>query len=619
MLRTLLLSIGLVVSICCCAQTAEDTLFRFAHISDTHIGNHTAAADLENTIKDLNGQQDIAFVIISGDITEFGSGEELKTARALFDQLKKPWYIVPGNHDTKWSESGGTVFRQIFGSETFSFEHKGWLFIGTNCGPNMRMGPGQVPRENLVWMDSVLRAHPNKQQPVFFVNHYPLDDGLNNWYEVLDRFKERNLKAVLCGHGHRNRKMNFEGIPGIMGRSNLRVKDSVGGYNIVTITSKALYYNERRPGVATMPMWCTVSMEEKVMPQWESNPKRPDYSANDQYKTVKEKWVIQEDADIGSGVGIYKQSLIYTTTGGWIKAVNTANGKLLWSYRTNGKIYATPLVMDQLVVVSGTDGNVYCVNAKNGKLQWSHATGYPIVSSAAGWKDRVIIAGSDGHCRALALQSGKVLWDYDSVNNFVETTPLVNDGKVYFGSWGNVVYALDVQTGKPAWTWKNGHTNRMFSAAACWPVIAGNQLFIVSPDKYMTALNKENGAVIWRQFDSLHFVRESMGIAKDQGQVYVKTMQGKVLAIDATAAERKITWVSPEALGYEICPSPINENNNAVFVPTQSGMVYALQKQDGALMWKHKISNCLINTVQPLNAHTIITSSMDGKLVCLEF
>src|SRR5690606_10113737 len=133
---------------------------------------------------------------------------------------------------------------------------RGFQFIGTNSGPNMRMSPGQVPRENLVWLDSLFKAEPD--MPLISINHYPLDDGLNNWYELIDRLKTRNVQLALCGHGHSNRIMDFEGIPAVMGRSNLRAKDSVGGYNIVRIDDGKADFQIRRPGVSTMAVWASV-------------------------------------------------------------------------------------------------------------------------------------------------------------------------------------------------------------------------------------------------------------------------------------------------------------------------------------------------------------------------
>ena len=127
------------------ALAQNEGTFQFALVSDTHIGGDSADVDLRRTVKDINDNDSLAFVIISGDLTEFGSDLELLLAKKILDGLNKPRYIIPGNHDTKWSESGAESFRRVTGSEAFAFLHNGYLFIGTNSGPNMRMGPGRSP------------------------------------------------------------------------------------------------------------------------------------------------------------------------------------------------------------------------------------------------------------------------------------------------------------------------------------------------------------------------------------------------------------------------------------------------------------------------------------------
>src|SRR5690606_15199005 len=135
----------------------------------------------------------------------------------------------------------------------------------TASGPNMRMSPGQIPRENLVWMDSVFKAHPDTSHPLIFINHYPLDSALNNWFEAIDRLKTRNIRLAFCGHGHQNRLYNWEGIPGVMARSNLRTSEPVGGYNIVTIARDSAFFQVRRPLERTEDKWSKISMGFKTV------------------------------------------------------------------------------------------------------------------------------------------------------------------------------------------------------------------------------------------------------------------------------------------------------------------------------------------------------------------
>src|SRR5215203_6158685 len=143
--------------------------FRFAFISDTHIGaaNGGAEEDLRRTVADINSMSDIAFVVLTGDITELGTDAELKLAKEILDGLKVPYYIIPGNHDTGWSESGGLSFTRAFGYDKFFFEHNGIHFIGCASGPYVRMSDGHVPRNAVNWMKEQLKQ-TDKNEPLIF-------------------------------------------------------------------------------------------------------------------------------------------------------------------------------------------------------------------------------------------------------------------------------------------------------------------------------------------------------------------------------------------------------------------------------------------------------------------
>ena len=169
---------------------AQTKTFRFAFISDTHIGSPDGHAeeDLRRTVADINAMNDIAFVVITGDITELGTNTQLILAKQILDSLNVKYYIIPGNHDTGWSESGGLSFNRTFGNDKFLFDYAGIHFIGCASGPYFRMSDGHVPRNAVNWMKEKL-ANVKNNEPIIFLNHYPLDNGLDNWYEVIDLLK----------------------------------------------------------------------------------------------------------------------------------------------------------------------------------------------------------------------------------------------------------------------------------------------------------------------------------------------------------------------------------------------------------------------------------------------
>ncbi len=600
--------------LCYAGTTVAQQSFKFAQVTDTHVGGATGAEDLRHTVADLNQRADIDFVILSGDVTEFGSDEELQLAKQILDSLQKPLYVIPGNHDSNWSESGANSFRQIFGVETFFFEHKGYQFMGTTSGPNMRMSPGQIPRENLVWMDSVFQAHSDTSSPLIFINHYPLDSSLNNWFEAIDRLKTRNIKLALCGHGHQNKLYDWEGIPGVMSRSNLRAKEDVGGYNIVTIARDSAFFQVRRPLVHTEAIWLKVSLglNKSFLAQ---DVKRPDYTINSSYSD-NVLWEYQDHGDIGAGMDTDGKLIFAVNTVGEIYALDGHNGKRIWSFKTGGKIYSTPAYARGVVVVGSSDHYIYGLDSKVGKLLWKVETDKAVLGSPVIDKNKVYIGGSDRTFRCLDLKEGKLLWGFDQVKGYVSTRPTLAGNMVIFGSWGNGFYALDKRTGKVVWEWDNGHRNRMFSAAACYPVVANGRVFIVAPDRYMTALDLGDGKVIWREKKEGVRVRESIGLSPDRKFVYAKTMDGELIGVSVQKDSMSIDWMSELKLPYEIAPTAIFSSSSLTFVPSHNGLLSAVDPKTGKLKWQYKISNGMINPLL-IGKSSVIVSTMDGKIVSL--
>jgi outer membrane protein assembly factor BamB len=135
----------------------------------------------------------------------------------------------------------------------------------------------------------------------------------------------------------------------------------------------------------------------------------------------------------------------------------------------------------------------------------------------------------------------------------------------------------------------------------------------------MTAFEANTGNIIWRKQMPDIRIRESIGMSADSILVYGKTMEGNVYGISTSQSEMFPAWESEVRLGYEICPTAIIENNKTVFIPTQSGVTVALDRDDGKVLWKHKTSNCLITNLLPVNKHQLLVTTMDGKVSLLEF
>ncbi len=599
-----------------CLAHAQVKPFRFAFLSDTHIGspNGSAEEDLRRTVADINAMKDIAFVVLTGDITELGTNEELKLTKQILDSLNVPWYIIPGNHDTGWSESGGVMFTTVFGYDKFSFEYNGIRFLGCASGPYVRMSDGHVPRDAVNWLDKELKQ-VKKDQPVIFLNHYPIDNGLDNWYEITDRLRKHNTWAILCGHGHANKSMNFEDIPGVMGRSNLRARDNEGGYNLVDVRSDSILFTVRRPVSGDKRKWTAVKVETRTYDLNKKFP-RPDYSINEQYSHVKRVWEFSSDANIISTPAIAAGKVFVGNQNGVMTCFDEKTGKSLWAYKTAGSVFSSPAVAKGLLLFGSGDNHIYALNNNTGKQVWKYKTGAAVLGSPVVSGDTVFIGGSDHSFLAINISNGKLIWQFNGLNGPVVSTPLLYEDKVIFGAWDRNLYAISRSKGELFWKWNNGSTVRNYSPASCIPVAADGVVYVVAPDRYISAIDAKEGKTLWRNNDAT--VRESIGMSADGKWVYGKTMQDTIVAYKTSSDKQSAAWKMHCGFGYEHVPSMLIEKDGLIFFGTKSGVVYCIDPATQKIIWAHKIDNSMVNTVRVIDKHTVLAATMDGKLVILK-
>ncbi|MBV9987177.1 MAG: PQQ-binding-like beta-propeller repeat protein [Chitinophagaceae bacterium] len=589
--------------------------FRFAFISDTHVGSPDGRAeeDLRRTVNDINQMNDIDFVVITGDITELGMDSEIRLAKQILDGLRPKYYIIPGNHDAGWSESGGMGFGQVFGSDKFIFEHNGIVFLGCASGPYVRMSDGHIPRDAVNWMDAELKKiDPSK--PVIFLNHYPIDNALDNWYEAIDRLKLHNTLAILCGHGHSNHALNFEGIPGVMGRSNLRAKAVYGGYNLVDVRTDSMIFSERTPGIATKAPWARVKLENHRYTA--DNYERPSYKVNDSFPAVKAKWTYQSDANVICTPAVAGGLVIFGNSLGRVDALSLTDGRKKWSFQAGNAVFSSPAVKDKQVVMGSADGNIYCLNIDKGTLNWKTGTGAAVLGSPLIDGGLVYIGGSDHSFRALSLKDGREVWRFNGLDGPVMSLPVRYKDKLIFGAWDTNLYAVDAATGKFVWTWNNGSRVRNYSPAACIPVIKDDIVYVVAPDRYISAIDANTGATLWRNNDAT--VRESIGISADGRYVYGKTMNDTIVAYATSREKQSAAWKLDCGFGYEHVPSMLVEKDGLLFFGTKNGRVYAVDPAARKRVWTYKTDNSMVNTVRALSRNRVIAATMDGKISLLQ-
>lgn len=586
---------------------------KFAFLTDLHVSpgteNETA---LIKAVEDINGQN-FDFVVVTGDISNTGSNAELMAVKIALDKLNKPLLIIPGNHETNWSESAGLLFNQLWGNDRFIFRKNGFLLAGFNTGPFMKMGDGHVKQEDIQWLTRVLEQ--KRDEKLISFSHYPIADGLANWVEVAGILKKSNCLISFCGHGHKLSLLNFDGMPGIMGRA---LKDKKGfGYNIVEISNNEVRVTEKLFSENFKPGMIAVNLSSNDQLSGIAVSPKPVYTVNQDSKALV-SFSYEDTVSIFSGSCIAGDSLlVYGNSAGWIKALRISNKTIAWQKQFNGPVYSTPVIASGVVVFGTADGFIKGLDLKSGREKWSLNVGSPVLAEAITERGYVYIGAGNKAFYKIDPTDGRVVWAFAGISGLVQGKPAIEGANVVFGAWDTHLYCLDKNTGQLLWKWNNGRNQTLFSPGNIVPVISKGKVFIVAPDRYFTALELKTGKEIWRT--NRYRVRESMGVSPDGSEVYAKLMNDSVIAVSAKAKQFDLVWAVNAGIGYDHNPCPVAARGNVVSGATKNGLIIAIDRRNKHILWKYKIGNSSVNKLVFQEDGDLWLTTTEGKIISLTY
>lgn len=175
------------------ALGADDTL-QFILTADLQ-GFYEENGEMVESIKRRN---DARFVLVGGDLTDFGLTKELKWIHDDFKTLSIPYVAVIGNHDAV--NNGQQAFRAMYGEYNTSFAVGNSKFILLNT--NYLEFDKQVP--DLDWLEKELIA-ASAYENIFVLSHIPPQnyefgpDKTDRYYTLVSKY---NVRYSLHGHNH---------------------------------------------------------------------------------------------------------------------------------------------------------------------------------------------------------------------------------------------------------------------------------------------------------------------------------------------------------------------------------------------------------------------------------
>ena len=559
---------------------------RLAILSDVHVTPGNAnEGKLREAVAEINAA-DVDAVMLTGDLTNEGSDEQLRNIKSILDDITHPFYIIPGNHENNWSQSACKTFNDLWGSDRFVFTVDNLVVVGMNCGPFMKMGDGHIKQEDLLWLDSTLTAMVKPGMMVLSVNHYPILDDLDNYRAYVDILKKYPVITHQCGHYHSWRLYETDGINGLIVRA-LDMGGGNYGYTLMNIDldRQWIYIYNKVIGKNPEQMYAYHINTDYYTPQLTE-------TQNTLPSGIVIHRVVADNASIFTRVGVDEKNLYFGNSLGYCKAVDKKTGALRWQYKTDAMLFSRPAVGDKYIVLPTSDKRLVWLDKKQGKAKWQYDADGPYVADGV-VKDGILYQGGFKTFQAWDVKRHRLLWQYNDINNYCQASPVVDGNDVVFGAWDTYLRSLNRRTGALNWQWNNGKSVNLYSPGNVVPVVTPDRVVIVAPDRVTTAIDRKSGKELWREKND-NKVRESLGHSADGEVAYAKTMDGTLVAM-STGDHYKMLWQVDLGFGYEHAPCIVLEHNGYIYCGSRRGMLAVVNASTRQLEFTYRLGTSEVN------------------------
>lgn len=208
--------------------------------------------------------------------------------------------------------------------------------------------------------------------------------------------------------------------------------------------------------------------------------------------------------NIGGGIAADGGTLYAATGRADIVAIEAATGKLRWRARLHAGARSAPTIVEGRMFIPTLDDRLISLSTKDGTQLWSYqapsAETAMLGLPAPAVDDGIVVAGfATGDLQAVRATSGTVVWA-DSLAaargqvsladlSSIRAMPMIRDGRVYAISYGSLMLALDLRTGRRLW--------ERDIASGNTPWLAGDWLYVLTPENRLAAISGADGAIAW--------------------------------------------------------------------------------------------------------------------------
>ena len=252
--------------------------------------------------------------------------------------------------------------------------------------------------------------------------------------------------------------------------------------------------------------------------------------------SLQQRWVFPVDGNlkpIVSSIFIADGTLYFGCTDSNLYALDTTTGALKWQFATEGEIWSSPIVDNNIVFIASFDKNIYAVDAATGKEKWRFTTGANNVSTPLAVNGTLYIGSLDRNLYALNEADGKFIWKFTG-GNWFWARPLLAGGVIYAPCLDSKIYVLDAKSGNRVASFDAG------GQVASWPVLIDSQVIAATTNGKLLGLDTTSTASGVRQIATIP-ENVTAPLSVFSNKIYINGPDNNIFAYDIASGSKVTT------------------------------------------------------------------------------
>ena len=575
---------------------------KIAIITNTTINGKFDRKQFEQFTSLLNNEVDLNVAIIIGEWSKQNSNEELAQIHSALENLKIPFKLME-RHSTQISRTDfHQLFDEIFESNEFILADNDRMILGINTNiPNLpENGFIKVETLNQISEGTDLKKIKN----VFIISNQSLNQ-IQNHTNLLNLLKDKKVFWIYSADKKFSSQVNpINNVIEIALPSTFTSESP--GYYLIEEKSDSIFLINKKLKNTTADIQLALAFKDVKSIKIPNDTLAIDMSLTKVFE--------KEYYSSSNTLSINSNNRIYTLLNNALLYLNDFKGKEIFVTELIGRIDRNPVLYKDLLLAATAEGDLYSINSNNGEILQVVGIGEQITS------DLSVIETANGNTKIIGVVFGtslgnifcynaftfELLWKkYISKNSIISKPDIAND-KIVFINSNSSLYCVNSKTG--SLNWKFEFSDNRNSYANNYPISDGKNIFSLSPDGNLVAIDVLLGKKIWSI--NTKGMLNQFYISADKQKLFFLNSSGLMLIYSAKDGKElaKLDFIKSNLFSFII-----EENSENIFAGFSDGSFYNI---DAKFNYKQLISptQIPITSINVIRKDEFIIKDINGKI-----